>query len=156
MTIPTLSPAPTSAPNIYGGDPVAFDAAMQAWLTWQAARASQDPAFLAWIEANSATIAANANAAHADRLLCAAAQVAVTAQSPVANAAAAAAAALAAQAYASTAQATNPDSPIRLNPRKVSNDFVVDSNYNAASVGPITISDGVTVTVSDNATWSIH
>ena len=81
---------------------------------------------------------------------------AVAAQSPATNAAAAAASALAAAAYASTAQATNPDSPIRINPRKITADFTIASTYNAASVGPISISEGVTVTVSDNATWSIH
>jgi hypothetical protein len=156
MTIPTLSPAPATTPNIYGGDPAAFDAAMQTWLTWEATRSTQDPAFLLWIESNATAIAANATAAQADRIICAAAQAAVTAQSPVVNAAAAAASAALAAAYASTAQATNPDSPIRINPRFVTTDFTVASAYNAASVGPITISDGVTVTVSDNATWSIH
>lgn len=45
---------------------------------------------------------------------------------------------------------------IRLNPRFITTDFTVASAYNAASVGPITVSDGVTVTVNDNATWSIH
>lgn len=45
---------------------------------------------------------------------------------------------------------------IRLNPRFITADFTVASAYNAASVGPITVSDGVTVTVNDNATWSIH
>ena len=98
----------------------------------------------------------SANAAQADRILCDAAAVAVAAQSPVTNAAAAAASALAAAAYASTAQATNPDSPIRINPRKITADFTIASTYNAASVGPISTSEGVTVTVSDNATWSIH
>lgn len=48
------------------------------------------------------------------------------------------------------------DSPVRLNPRAITTDLTIASTYNAASVGPITISDGVTVTVSDNATWSIN
>jgi hypothetical protein len=156
MTIPTLTAAPATTPNKYGGDPAAFDTAMQAWLTWEATRSTEDPAFLNWIEANATAIAANANAAQADRIICAAAQAAVTAQSPITNAAAAAASAALAAAYASTAQATNPDSPIRINPRFITTDFTVASAYNAASVGPITISDGVTVTVEDNATWSIH
>jgi hypothetical protein len=43
-----------------------------------------------------------------------------------------------------------------LNPRKITADFTIASAYNAASVGPIEISEGVTVTVSDNATWSVH
>lgn len=46
--------------------------------------------------------------------------------------------------------------PIRVNPRFITANFTVASAYNAASVGPITVSDGVTVTVSDNAAWSIH
>ena len=68
----------------------------------------------------------------------------------------AAASALQAAAYASLAQATNPDSPIRLNPRRIGADFTVSADYNAASAGPLTLADGVTVTLSDNATWSIH
>lgn len=156
MSIPTLSPAPDSTPNVYGGDPAAFDAAMQAWLTWEKTRSTQDPAFLAWIEDNANAIAAHASAAQSDRIICATAQTAVTAQSPVANAAAAAASASAAAAYASTAQATNPDSPIRLNPREITANFTVGSDYNAASTGPITIQDGVTVTVANNATYTIQ
>lgn len=155
MTIPTLSPAPATTPNIYGGDPAAFDAAMQAWLTWEATRSTQDPAFLSWIDTNASTIASLANAAQADRVLCAAAQAAVTAQSPVTNAAAAALSASQAAIYAAQAQATNPDSPIRINPRKITADFTVGSEYNATSAGPIAISEGVTVTIEDNATWSI-
>lgn len=50
----------------------------------------------------------------------------------------------------------NFDSPIRLNPRNIAASTTITSAYNAASVGPITISDGVIVTISDNATWSIH
>jgi peptidoglycan hydrolase CwlO-like protein len=75
-----------------------------------------------------------------------------------ASASAQAAANSAAQAaiYASQAQATNPDSPIRLNPSTITADFTVAGGYNATSTGPITIADGVTVTVSDNATWSIQ
>ena len=34
--------------------------------------------------------------------------------------------------------------------------FTVPAAYNGASVGPISISDGVTVTIQDHATWSIH
>ena len=107
------------------------------------------------VNAKMAAAASSATAAQADRVLCAAAQAAVTAQSPIVNAAAAASSAAAAAAYASTAQATNPDSPIRLNPRSITADFTIPSAYNATSAGPITISEGVTVTAQDNATWSI-
>ena len=57
---------------------------------------------------------------------------------------------------AAQAQATNPDSPVRLNPRNITANLTIPSAYNAASVGPITVADGITVTVQDNATWSIH
>lgn len=156
MTIPTLTPAPATTPDKYGGDPAAFDAAMQAWLTWQQTRSGQDPAFLAWIEATANTAYNSANAAQSDRIVVQTAKAAIDAQSPVANAAAAALSAQQAAQYASQAQATNPDSPIRLNPRKISANFSVPSAYNAASVGPITIQEGVVVTICDNATWSIH
>lgn len=59
MAIPILTGAPAVTPNKYGGDPVAFDTAMQAWIAWEAIRSSQDPAFLAWIEANAEAIAAD-------------------------------------------------------------------------------------------------
>lgn len=45
---------------------------------------------------------------------------------------------------------------IRLNPSRVTADFAVPSGYNAASVGPITVSEGVTVSIQDNAVWSVH
>ena len=44
----------------------------------------------------------------------------------------------------------------RINPRSVTANFTVPSGYNAASAGPMAIAEGVTVTVQDNATWSIH
>ena len=92
----------------------------------------------------------------ADRVLSQAAAAAVAAQSPVTNAAAAAASALAAAGYATLAQATNPDAPVRLNPRRITTALNIASGYNAESVGPITIAEGITVTVSDNATWSVN
>ena len=46
--------------------------------------------------------------------------------------------------------------PIWLNPRFITADFTVPAGHNGASVGPISISDGVTVTIQDHATWSIH
>lgn len=163
MPNPVMTAPPATTPDRYGGDPAVFDAQMQAWLAWEALRQPEETALVAWVATQVAdtttlknTATAQAAAAQADRTLCAAAQAAVAAQSPVTNAAAAAASAVQAQAYASTAQATNPDSPIRLNPRTITASFTVASAYNAASAGPITISEGVTVTISDNATWSVH
>ena len=108
------------------------------------------------VNAKEVAATATASAIAQDRILVQAAHAAVLAQSPVANAATAQAAALAAAAYASQAQATNPDTPIRLNPRQVAANFTVPSASNAASVGPLSVSDGVTVTVLNNATWSVH
>ena len=147
----TALPTPPSR-----SDPATFAARGDAFLGALPTFVTEANALQTDVNAKQAAAAVSANAAQADRILCDAAAVAVAAQSPVTNAAAAAASALAAAAYASTAQATNPDSPIRLNPRKITADFTIASTYNAASVGPITISEGVTVTVSDNATWSIH
>jgi len=150
MAITALPTPPTRS------DPATFAARGDAFMTALPTFATEANVLQTDVNAKQAAAAVSANAAQADRILCDAAAAAVAAQSPVTNAAAAAASALAAAAYASTAQATNPDSPIRLNPRKITADFTVASTYNAASVGPITISEGITVTVSDNATWSIH
>lgn len=61
-----------------------------------------------------------------------------------------------AQAFASQAQATNPDSPIRINPARIGGNFTLPAGYNGASAGPVSIDDGVTVRIQDGATWSIH
>jgi len=105
------------------------------------------------------TQAALATTNGAAQVSSAAAQVALANSAQVASAASAAAAAAAqtaAQGYATTALATNPDAPVRLNPRYITTSLTIASAYNAASVGPITIISGATVTISDNATWSIH
>lgn len=147
----TALPTPPSR-----SDPATFAARGDAFLGALPTFVTEANALQTDVNAKQAAAAVSANAAQADRILCDDATAAVAAQSPVTNAAAAAASAVLAAAYASTAQATNPDSPIRLNPRKITADFTIASTYNAASVGPISISEGVTVTVSDNATWSIH
>ena len=147
----TALPTPPSR-----SDPATFAARGDAFLGALPTFVTEANALQTDVNAKQAAAAVSANAAQADRILCDDATAAVAAQSPVTNAAAAAASAVLAAAYASTAQATNPDSPIRINPRKITADFTVASTYNAASVGPISISEGVTVTVSDNATWSIH
>lgn len=147
----TALPTPPSR-----SDPATFAARGDAFLGALPTFVTEANALQTDVNAKQAAAAVSANAAQADRILCDDATAAVAAQSPVTNAAAAAASALAAAAYASTAQATNPDSPIRINPRKITADFTIASTYNAASVGPISISEGVTVTLSDNATWSIH
>jgi hypothetical protein len=44
---------------------------------------------------------------------------------------------------------------IKLNGQTISADYTVPVGYNGLSAGPITIADGVTVTVSDGSAWSI-
>ena len=136
--------------------PASFAAAGDAFLSWLPTAWANLVAVMAWMQATALEVFALAGAAQSDRALCAAAAASVAASNPFANAAAAAASAAAAATSASTAQATNPDSPIRINPREISANFSVAADYNAASAGPITVSDGATVTVADNATWSIH
>jgi hypothetical protein len=45
--------------------------------------------------------------------------------------------------------------PIWLNGQTISSDYTIPTNYNGMSAGPITIADGVTVTVSSGSEWSI-
>ena len=44
---------------------------------------------------------------------------------------------------------------VKLNGQTISADYTVPVGYNGLSAGPITIADGVTVTVSDGSAWSI-
>jgi cold shock CspA family protein len=44
---------------------------------------------------------------------------------------------------------------IKLNGQTISANYTIPVGYNGISVGPITIADGVTVTVSDGSAWSI-
>jgi hypothetical protein len=148
----TISALPTPPSR---SDSINFAARGDAFLTALPQFQTEANAVAAEINAAATNAASSASAAQADRVSAAAAAAAVAAQSPVSNAAAAAASAAAAAVYASTAQATNPDSPIRLNPREISANITIGSDYNAASTGPITIGDGITVTVNNNATWSI-
>lgn len=153
MTIPTLTPPPTPGPNKYGGDPVAFDAAMQARLDWQTTATLEEVAMVAWVNTTAATVAAQSAAAQADRILVQQAKAAVDAQSPVTNAAAAAVSAAAAAAYAATAQAVSPDSPIRLNTNRIATSFTIPDGQNALTVGPFEVGPEVTVTGLGNSTW---
>lgn len=153
MTIPTFTPPPTPGPNKYGGDPVAFDAAMQARLDWQNTATAEEVAMVAWVNTTAATVAAQSAAAQADRALVQQAKTSIDAQSPVANAAAAAASAAAAAAYAATAQAVSPDSPLRLNTNRIATSFTIPDGQNALTVGPFEVGPDVTVTGLGNSTW---
>ena len=47
------------------------------------------------------------------------------------------------------------DDCIQPNFNTISSDYTFDANYNGVSAGPITIADGVTVTVGVTSAWSI-
>ena len=159
MTIPSVTPlaaiARTDTDFVAKIDAL-FSTLLSLFVTEENAAIAATNIATADVTAKQLLAAAAALAAQADRILTTAAAAAVAAQSPVTNAAAAAASALAAQGYATLAQATNPDAPVRLNPRRITTALNIASGYNAESVGPITIAEGITVTVSDNATWSVN
>jgi len=137
-------------------DPTTFAARGDAFLAALPTFATEANELQADVNAKQVSAAANANAAQQDRVLVQDAKAAIDAQSPITNAAAAAASAQAAAESAGIAQAVSPDSPVRFNTRAIIADLTIASAYNAASVGPITIAPGITVTVQDNATWSIN
>jgi hypothetical protein len=41
------------------------------------------------------------------------------------------------------------------NDTTISQDYTVSANQNAMTAGPITVNDGITVTVADGATWTV-
>jgi hypothetical protein len=137
-------------------DPVNFPARADAFVAQMPTFGTQANALAANVYANALEVLANANATQADRALAQAALASIVAANPAANAAAAAASAAAAAVSAAQAQAVSPDSPVRFNSRRISAPLTIPSAYNASSVGPIAIDDGITVTVQDFATWSIQ
>jgi hypothetical protein len=157
MTIsapPALTAPPSPAPS--RTDSANFAARSDLYHAWRVINSPEETAALAWTYATAVEVYGLATAAQTDRIAAQTAANAIAAQSPVSNAAAAAASAAAAAVSATLAQATNPDSPIRLNPREINANVNISSDYNAASVGPIVINEGITVTINNNATWSIH
>jgi hypothetical protein len=66
-------------------------------------------------------------------------------------------AASAADAAWAAALASNPDlNPVfRMNPSTISADTTLPAGYNAHSAGPLVIGEGVSVTLEDNANWTI-
>jgi hypothetical protein len=143
---------PTNADRTAG----AFNVKAIAWANSENAMVTRTREIAEAARRNALTANTAASEANADARFATIAAAAVAAANPVSNAAAASASAAAAAVSAGIAQAVSPDSPVRFNSRKISDNLVIGSNYNAASAGPITISDGVTVTVQDNATWVIH
>lgn len=45
--------------------------------------------------------------------------------------------------------------PVKLNTQTISANYAIPSGYNGMSAGPITIADGVVVTIPDGSSWSI-
>lgn len=156
-----ISPGPV-VPNIVER-PATFEAEAEAWTDWIAgehrtqinALETNVNAREVAASASAAAALASANAAQSDRALTQTAAYSPAVQGAAANAAAAQAAAAAAAASAAIAQAVSPDSPVRMNTRLIVQALTIPAAYNAASVGPITLTDGITVTVQDHATWSI-
>lgn len=54
-----------------------------------------------------------------------------------------------------TAQSFAPNVPIYENLQTISANYTVPTGSNAMSAGPVTIANGVTVTVSDGSVWTI-
>ena len=52
-------------------------------------------------------------------------------------------------------QAFNSDTPIYENLQTITANYVITTGSNAMSAGPITIADGVTVTIPDGCTWTV-
>lgn len=150
---PTLSNPPTAPTR---ADPATFAARGDAFLSWFATAWNNLSASMAWIAARAQEVFDQSNATQLARDAAVAAQNDANVKNAAANAAAAAQAKLDAQAYATLAQATNPDAPVRLNPRRITAATTIPAGYNAATTGPITVADGITVTVSDHSTWSIQ
>lgn len=159
MTISALPPPPSRADSAnFRTRADAFLAALPTFATEANALAAEINSLLnAAYAAGLASAAANAAAAAGSASSASAsAQASTTRAADSANSATQAAAARnAAQGYATLAQATNPDSPVRLNTARITADTAIPEGYNAVSAGPIEVAEGVTVTVSDNATWSI-
>jgi len=45
--------------------------------------------------------------------------------------------------------------PLRIHPNTITENTTIPSTANAISTGPITIADGVTITVESGATWTV-
>ena len=43
----------------------------------------------------------------------------------------------------------------RMNPSTINEDFTLATGYNAVSAGPLTIGEGVNITLDDNSNWNI-
>ena len=149
MTITAL-PTPPSRQ-----DPSTFEEKADAFLGALPQFGEEANTLASEVNTNKNLVIQASNQVQQDRILTQTAASVVSSQQPVQNAVRAEQAAELAEVYASQAQAVSPDSPIRLNTSTVGSDFTVPSGYNACSAGPLTISDGVSVTVQSFANWSV-
>lgn len=51
--------------------------------------------------------------------------------------------------------ATGKEAVFYLNQTSINESFSIPANYNSGTFGPITISEGVTITIPDGSTWTI-
>lgn len=54
-----------------------------------------------------------------------------------------------------TGQAFNPGVPIYEQPTSITSNYSITTGTNAMSAGPITIADGVVITIPDGSVWTI-
>ena len=152
---PTITPCPSPAPST--SDTINFDSRADSYHAWLPTFVNvQLAAVIEWIRDRANEMLANSTAATAAATAATAAANSAAVQNAAANAATAQAAATAAGVYAAQAQATNPNSPIRINPTRITANFTLTTGYNGASAGPIAIDPGATVTLQPGSTWSIH
>jgi len=143
MTVAVSTPPGTSPPDKYGGDPVAFDAAMQAHLTWQTSMISELNAQNA--ENNSLNAAATASASAAASSASSASTSASTATTKAseATASASAAASSASAASSSASSASSSASSASSSATSASNSAIAAA-ASAASIaaGPVSSVNG--------------
>ena len=154
MTTPatTLTTPPTPPSR---SDPTNFASRGDAFMAWFPTGWSEITAVINWITDRCNEIFANSLAATQAATIAQAAATNPAVVNAASNASAAQLAATQAQGFAAQAQAVSPDSPVRLNTNRITSNLSIPTGYNAASAGPITVDDGVTVTISDHSTWSI-
>lgn len=143
MSITPLSTPPSRS------DPANFRARTDTFL-------AELPTFAAQANATEANINAKESLATAAGVLAQAALDAGLADA-ASNAALAASARAAAESAWTAALAANPDLDpvVRMNPSTVSSNTTIPSYYNAYSAGPLTVGEGVDITLNDNANWSV-
>lgn len=49
----------------------------------------------------------------------------------------------------------DPEGIIRINASRITQNSVITTGYNGSSAGPLIVANGVTVTVSNNSTWTV-